>query len=84
MNVAGQNAAIEKFAMKILNKTKIKGSKRPLKILKYINIARELGLLNHKTLWETNQKGANDIQFNNIITHYPEILKIITEEREEN
>lgn len=72
------------WSMAILNKTKIKESKRPLKILKYINIARELGLLNHKTLWETNQKGANDIQFNNIITHYPEILKIINEEIEEN
>ena len=72
------------WSMAILNKTKIKGSKRPIPNLKYINIARELGLLNHKTLWETNKKGANDIQFNNIITHYPEILKIINEEIEEN
>ena len=72
------------WSMAILNKTKIKGSKKPMKNLKYINIAREIGLLNHKTLWETNKNGANDIQFNNIITHYPEILKIINEEIEEN
>ncbi|AMK15420.1 glycosyltransferase [Methanobrevibacter olleyae] len=68
------------WAMAVLNKTKIKCVDNPMPILCYINPARDLGLLNEKTLWEFNKLENNDKQFNNIISHFPELLDILFED----
>ena len=65
------------WAMMVLNKTKIYGIEKPMHILRYVNIARELSLLDETTLWDVNQSGKNDIQLQNVLKRFPEILKII-------
>ena len=65
------------WAMAIRNKTKITGIDNPYNKLIYVNVVRELGLVNRFTLWNLNQSGKNDVQIKNMINRYPEILKII-------
>lgn len=67
------------WAMAVLCKTKIRGIEHPMPILCYVNPARELGLLNEKTLWEFNQF-ENNVQFYNVIKYFPELLDILFED----
>ena len=62
------------WAMAILNKTKIYAIEKPMHLLCYVNIARELGILDETTLWEINKSGKNDVQFQNVLNQFPEIL----------
>ena len=68
------------WAMAILNKTKISPIDKPLNNLKYVNIARDLGIIDSPTLWQVNRDGNNDKQLNNIINYFPEILKTIKDD----
>ena len=65
------------WAMAVLNKTKITCIDNPYNKLKYVNIARDLGIINSPTLWDFNYAGNNDKQFNKLLDHFPEIKKII-------
>ena len=67
------------WAMAVLSKTKIRGIENPMPNLCYVNPARDLGLLNEKTLWEFN-KFENNVQFENVIKHFPELLDILFED----
>ena len=69
--------------MAVLNKTKITCIDNPFNILKYVNITQELGLINAPTLWLYNKEGNNDKQFNNLLEHFPEIKKIIINEKKQ-
>ena len=71
------------WAMAVLNKTKITCIDNPFNILKYVNITQELGLINAPTLWLYNKEGNNDKQFNNLLEHFPEIKKIIINEKKQ-
>ena len=68
------------WAMALLNRTKIKGVKNSLVQLTYVNLARELNILNEKTLYSSNFDGGNDLQIKNIIDYYPDIMKILMED----
>lgn len=68
------------WVMAVLNKTKIKVVKDNMCYLTYVNPAREMNLINEKTLWSTNYKGDNDTNLTNLINEFPEILDIINEE----
>ena len=68
------------WAMAILNKTKIKGVKNNMVKLTYVNLARELNLINEKTLYSLNFGGGNDLQLKQITEYYPDILKIVMED----
>ena len=68
------------WAMMVLNKTKIYAIENPMYILCYVNIIRELNLLDEITLWEINSSGQNDLQIKNVLNRFPEILKIIEED----
>ena len=63
--------------MAVLNKTKITGNLKPHNVLKYVNISRELGIDNSRTLYHFNKNGQYDMQIKNVIKYFPEILKII-------
>lgn len=65
------------WAMMILNKTKISVVEKPMYELTYVNVARELNILNQATLWETNKSGKNDTNFINVLKQFPEIEIII-------
>mgnify|MGYP003303663931 CR=1 FL=1 len=65
------------WAMAVLNKTKITCIDNPFNQLTYVNIARDLGIINSLTLWNFNNAGNNDKQFNKLLEHFPEIKKII-------
>lgn len=67
------------WIMAVLNKTKIRVVKDNMHLLTYVNPAREINLINEKTLWSTNSKGDNDINLKNLINKFPEILEIINE-----
>lgn len=67
------------WAMAVLNKTKITSNLKPHDRLKYVNISREIGIDNNRTLWNLNKFGQNDIQFKKVLEYFPEILKIIYE-----
>lgn len=68
------------WAMAILNRTKIKCVKNNMVQLTYVNLARELNILNEKTLYSSNFEGGNDLQLKNIIDYYPDIMKILMED----
>lgn len=68
------------WAMAILNKTKIKCVKNNMVQLTYVNLARELNIINEKTLYSLNYGGGNDSQLKQIIDYYPDILKILKED----
>lgn len=71
------------WAMAVLNMTKITCIDNPFNILKYVNITQELGLINAPTLWLYNKEGNNDKQFNNLLEHFPEIKKVIINEKKQ-
>lgn len=68
------------WAMAVLNKSKIVVVQKPLNDLIYINLARQRGILNEITLWSSNKDGKNDIQIQNVINQFPEILSIIKDD----
>lgn len=68
------------WAMAVLNGTKIKGVKNNMAELTYVNLARELNILNEKTLYSSNFEGGNDLQLKNILEYYPDIMKILMED----
>lgn len=70
------------WAMITLNNFKTRPIKKPVLDLKYVNIARELGIVGGYKLWEDNKEGCNDIQINNVINQFPEILTILQKEQE--
>lgn len=65
------------WAMAVLNSTKIKVIKNNISDLTYINPERERGLTGELTLFSSNKKGGNDTQMENILSHYPQIKKIV-------
>lgn len=65
------------WAMAILNKRKITCTDKPYTLLTYINIARELKIIESHTLWQFNQEGNNDKQLMNVLNYFPEIYKIL-------
>lgn len=67
------------WAMAVLNKTKI--AKVPIQKPISLNIARDLKLTNKKRLFDSNI-GDNDIQVENILNNFPEILDIIGDDCE--
>ena len=69
------------WAMAVLNEIKIVNTQINLNFLKSVNIAREIGILDiDTTLWHHNKTNHNNIQLQNLINHFPEILERITEE----
>ena len=66
------------WIMAVLNKTKIIAINH-LTILTYVNPARELNIIDEKTLWGKNSKGENDSNLKNLINEFPEILNIVNE-----
>lgn len=68
------------WAMMILNKTKISVVETPMNELIYVNVARELNILDQITLWETNKSGKNDSNLNNLLNEFPKIKEIIKNE----
>ncbi|ALT69746.1 glycosyltransferase family 2 protein [Methanobrevibacter millerae] len=68
------------WAMAILNKTKIKCVKNNMFQLTYINLARELNIINEKTLYSSNFDGGNDLQLKQVIDYYPDVLKSVKED----
>ncbi len=71
------------WVMAVLNRTKIRVVKDNMYALTYVNPAREMNILNETTLWSSNSKGSNDVNINNLITKFPEIMDIINEEFDE-
>ena len=67
------------WAMAVLNHTKILIAKNWIRELTYVNPERERGLTNEITLFSSNKKGGNDLQIENVINHYPQILEILKE-----
>lgn len=80
MNLCPAGDDIWFWAMAVLNKTKIKVVEKPITSLTYINVAREIGVLNEITLWNSNKKGKNDTQMQKVISKFPQILDIIQDE----
>ena len=70
------------WAMVVLNDKKIKIVDEPFRNLIYVNSEREVGLNNDSTLCSSNvRENRNDIQFENVINHYPQIMeKLLNEE----
>ena len=68
------------WGMAVLNKTKISVIDQPFYDLTYINLARETGILNELTLWESNKGGRNDNQMKNMVKKFPKLLEIIKED----
>ena len=68
------------WAMMLLDGFKIKPIEKPVYVLKYVNIAREVGIIGEYKLWDDNKERCNDIQINNVITQFPEILTMLREE----
>ncbi|MBQ6511122.1 glycosyltransferase family A protein [Methanobrevibacter sp.] len=64
------------WAMATLNNTKIKGVKNNYVKLTYVNLARELYILNQKILFSDNQF-ENDKHIENVLTEFPIIENII-------
>lgn len=67
------------WAMSVLNKTKIKCIKDNFVELTYVNPARDVNILNEKTLYAINVLD-NDNQINNVLNEFPQILKIIIDD----
>ena len=69
------------WAMAVLNETRIATTEVNLNYLKYVNIARGLGILDTEgTLWSGNKNDENNRQVQNVIGHFPEILERIANE----
>lgn len=67
------------WAMAVLNNTKICVVKDLIREMTYVNPKRERGLINELTLFSYNKKGGNDLQIQNVINHYPQILEILND-----
>lgn len=65
------------WSMAILNGTKITGVDDPYNTLTYVNIAREVGILDTFTLWNLNKSGNNDNMIESVLNEFPEIMEII-------
>ncbi len=63
------------WSMAVLNKTKIKRCKKLVQELFYINSYKQI--FSENKLWAKNSKGRNDLELNNVLNEFPEILKII-------
>ncbi len=72
------------WAMAVLNDKKIKVvDDEPFRNLIYVNSEREVGLNNDFTLCSFNvRENKNDIQFESITNHYPQIMEKLLEEKE--
>ena len=68
------------WAMMVLGNVRIKTIENPMHTLKYVNIAREAGILDKYRLWDSNEMGYNDIQLNSVLKRFPEILTILSME----
>ena len=64
------------WGMAILNYTKIRVIENCTPVLTCVNPAREMNLLNEKTLWSSNASGGNDVQLVKFLEHYPMIVDI--------
>ncbi len=65
------------WAMAVLNETKIAVAKNKITELTYVNPERERGLTNEITLFSSNKKGGNDLQIEQVLNHYPQIISIL-------
>ena len=77
MEICATSDDIWFWAMMVLNKTKISVVENPMNEITYVNIARELNILNQSTLWETNKVGKNDTNLDTLLKQFPEIKRII-------
>lgn len=77
LNLAPNGDDIWFWAMMVLNNVKIKPIEKPMYFLKYVNIAREVGIINEYKLWDSNEAGYNDVQINNVLKHFPEIITVL-------
>ncbi|MBR0518610.1 hypothetical protein IJJ97_02340, partial [bacterium] len=70
------------WAMAVLNDKKIKiVDDDPFRNPIYVNSEREVGLNNDSTLCSSNvHENRNDIQFENVINHYPQIMGKLLDE----
>ena len=69
------------WAMAVLNGTNTQISDTLMNELKYINPQRELNLNDDGTLYSTNGCGGNDLQMQNVLSHYSEIVRILNDDR---
>ena len=71
------------WSMAVLNDRKIKiVDDDPFRNLIYVNAEREVGFNNDFTLCSLNvRENRNDIQFENIINHYPQIMEKLLNEK---
>lgn len=73
------------WTMAVLNDTKIKIVDEPFRNLIYVNSEREVGINNDSTLCSSNvRENRNDIQFENVINHYPQIMEKLLNEQSQN
>ena len=70
------------WAMMLIHNYRIRPIEKPFNILKYVNIAREVGIIGEYKLWDENKERCNDIQINNVINKFPEILTMLHKENE--
>ena len=69
------------WAMSVLNRKKIKVVNECINTIKFVNPKRELGIFNEHVLAKKNvTKNENDLQLNNILKHYPQIIDILKED----
>ena len=74
------------WAMAVLNDTKVKLLENSCYYPLYVNPVREKGFNNELTLFKSNggEENQNQIQFDNIINHYPQIVeKLLLEEKQQ-
>ena len=70
------------WAMMLIHNYRIRPIEKPFNILKYVNIAREVGIIGEYKLWDETKDRCNDIQINNVINKFPEILTMLHKENE--
>lgn len=68
------------WAMAVLNKTKIKTFDGNYDLFDFVNPARDLNLVNEKTLFTSNENTGNYVNMNKILKQYPEILDLMKNE----
>ncbi len=69
------------WAMAVLSGVKICIVKDNIKTLRVTNIFRQLNWLREKTLYNSNKNGGNDEQITSVLNCYPEIKKILSENK---
>lgn len=75
MSLAPKADDIWFWAMAVMNESKIKIVKESFSSLTYINLEREIGINNEKTLYACNRKKGNDKQMKNVLKRYPLVLE---------